>query len=415
MVVVGKKSWFGVMALALAAGCGGDDNGNGNADSATDGTARDGAAVDRLSPEEIATNTCGVIRRMTLTDAAGASITPAIVWDGNAFVVVWSDARSGTPDIFMTLVNPDGSRAGSATDMLVAHTLYASINPRVSPLGNSRYLLVWENCAGTDCAAGSSVGRVLVDGSGQALVPVGELTPLAVVQRRPYVTSGFGLSYVAYRDVVGVNTVARVVPLDANGAPTGDGAVFGGDNSGHYPFITAANGTLALISSRGIGQTDVVFDLLDQNLAVTRELVVRQGTRQATNPVAQWNGDGWILAWEDQDSGDVLIQETATTADASSAVQPRIVDNGNSNWPMLASDGKDTVIAYYGFPADAQAFVARVDRSGQQVGTPVQISQTGGRARYPSIAYSGNTDDGFGTVWQDEKSGEVVYAQVVCR
>lgn len=409
MVGVGSRCFStGLATLALIVGCGG--SGSSTIDGATDGSVADG----QVTPDVLA-NTCGVVRRVPITNGAGASMWPAVVWDGNAFVVVWSDARSGTPDIFMTFMNPDGSRARGATDMMVAHTAFASISPRVSPLGNSRYLLVWENCAGTACADGSSVGRVVVDGNGQNVVPVGELTTLAAVQRRPHIIAAFGLVYLAFRDVAGNNVVSRVVPLDTNGAPVAAGAVFGANTAAQYPFITAANGTLALIYSRGIGQTDIVFDLLDQNLGVSRELVVRQGTRQATNPAAQWNGSGWTLAWEDEDSGEVLVEETVTAAEASSAGQLRPVDTANSNWPMLASDGTNTVIAYYGFPADAQVFVARVDHTGLPIGAPVQVSQTGGRARYPSIAYSGNADNGFGIVWQDEKTGEVVYAQVVCR
>jgi hypothetical protein len=412
------SQWFvsGLMTLGLAVGCGGSSSssGDGAIDAAVvDGSGNDGAG-DQLTQEVLA-NTCGVVRRMPLTSADGASMWPAVVWDGNAFVVVWSDARSGSPDIFMTFINPDGSRARGATDMMVAHTPYAAISPRVSPLGNSRYLLVWENCAGTACAGGSTVGRVVVDGNGQVVVPVGELSTLAVVQRRPHVIAAFGLVYVAFRDVVGNNVVSRVMPLDLNGTPLAAGAVFGANTAAQYPFVTAANGKLALIYSRGIGQTDIVFDLLDQNLGVSRELVVRQGTRQATNPVAQWNGNGWTLAWEDQDSGEVLVEETVTGAEAASAGQLRPIDTANSNWPMLASDGTNTVIAYYGFPADAQVLVARVDRTGQPIGTPVQVSQTGSRSRYPSIAYSGNADNGYGIVWHDEKTGEVVYAQVVCR
>ena len=136
-------------------------------DAYTDGaaaldSAQAGAAgILTLSPlppgQHAAPGTCALLNRVQLTNAPGASKAPALVWTGVAYVVVWSDARNGTPDIYATWIAPDGSRIAGAADTMVAHTGLAAGSPRVAPFGAGQYLLVWENCETADptCSTGT--------------------------------------------------------------------------------------------------------------------------------------------------------------------------------------------------------------------------------------------------------------------
>ena len=377
---------------------------------AGDADAQAGAAV-RAAP-----GTCAVLKRAPLTSSGGSAMTPSIVWTGDSYLVVWNDARTGSADVYITWVNPDGSRNAGATDMMVAHSGFVTTGAKVSPLGNGRYLLVWEDCKPTlpDCVDGTSVDALVIDKSGAPQDAIINVTDFADVQRRPYLVSALGGAYAAFRDVVNAAFVAKVVRFTGTGTLAPDTITLDSTSTGLYPYVTSGNGELAVVYARGTSTVQIVLTRLSASLASLRELVVRSGPSIATNPVTQWNGTGWVVAWEAESSGDVLVETALASADASAVGPANPVQNSNSNWPAVASNGKDTVVAYYGFFNDAQIMLARLDNSGQMVGSVIQVSDNTSRARYPAVAYSDQSGD-FGVVWPDETSGEIVFAEVECR
>ena len=386
-----------------------------------DAAEGDVAGMLTLSPlppgQHAAPGTCALLNRVQLTDAPGAAATaPALVWTGVAYIVVWSDARNGTPDIYATWIAPDGSRIAGAADTMVAHTGLAAGSPRVAPFGAGQYLLVWENCETADptCSAGTSVDKVIFDQTGQDVGAIASLTALAQVQRRPYVVSAFGGAYVTFRDLNGTTVDTQIVPLDATGAVKTGAITLGADSAGMYSFLTFANNQLALTYSHGLAPVDIVLDLLDASLTVTHEIVVRDDPTDATNPIVAWNGTGWTVAWEDQQTGDSQVRTSAVTADASAATAPQNLQDDEGNWPQIASDGTNSMIAFYGFPSVAAILLGRLDGTGRRIGGIMQISDDVDNAKFPAIAYNDQNQD-FGVVWEDETAGEIFYGEVECR
>jgi hypothetical protein len=255
---------------------------------------------------------------------------------------------------------------------------------------------------------------VLFDQTGHDVGAITSLTASAQVQRRPYVVSAFGGAYVTFRDLSGTTVVTQIVPLDATGAVKTGAITLGADSAGMYPFLTFANNELALTYSRGLAPVHIVLDLLDSSLAVTHEIVVRDDPTDATNPVVAWNGTGWTVAWEDQQTGDTQVRTSVVTAGASAATAPRNLQDDDGNWPQIASDGTDSMIAFYGFPSEAAILLGRLDGAGQGIGDIMQVSDDVDDAKLPSIAYNDQNRD-FGVAWEDETSGEIVYGEVECR
>jgi hypothetical protein len=356
-----------------------------------------------------------MVQRRTVS-AGGPTQTPSISWSNGSYQVVWNDSRAGNADVFTTWLNRDGSRRAGASDTLVAHTGVVTTAVRSSPLSNGRSLFVWEDCrpALPECADGTSVAVLTVDQNGTPVGAATSLTGVADVQRRPYVVSALGGAYVSFREVVGATTVARVVHLDDSGALTADSINLGGESAGLYPFIASGNGELAVVFSRGVASGDIVLTRLNAALAPLASLVVRTDATPATNPVTVWNGSGWMVAWEEATAGSVQARTALATADASSVSASRLLQASEGDWPQVASRGGDTGVAFYGFPNNAQIMFARLNSAGQGVGPVIQISDDSGRARIPSIATSDRSGD-FGIVWSDEKSGELIFAEVECR
>jgi hypothetical protein len=359
---------------------------------------------------------CTVLESTTVTNAPGASTRPAIAWTGSAYLLVWADQRDGGSDLFMTTLDMHGGRAGGAADVKIAHMATPLGGPELARLSDGHFMVVFETCASPACDdTAMGVGAVVLGPDGQPSGAPLELVGQAAVQRRPYVVAAFGGAYATFRDLDGATIVPRVLPLGTTGAASGAPVTMGGGAEGLYPHLAAGGDRLALVYRKSSGTPDIVLALLDQSLAVKSELPVRTGiAADATNPVAAWNGGGWTVAWEDQSQGpDPFIMGTAATPDNASAFPPATVSEGNGNWPAIASNGRNTFVAYYGFAGGAQIMLARLDNAGRRAGDVLQVSAEPAHGKYPTITHN-EVDDELGVAWQDEGSGEIGFARVKC-
>jgi hypothetical protein len=241
-----------------------------------------------------------------------------------------------------------------------------------------------------------------------------ELSAPLVIQRRPYVTAGFGGAYATFRDVAGAMVVPRVVRLGADGTASPTSATMGGGAEGLYPHLAFGGDRLAMVYRRTGASPEIVLDILDQGLAVQNEVVIRSGNpADATNPVVAWTGQSWSVAWEDLATGEPRIMVSVVAADGSSALTGSIAFGGNGNWPAIVSNGRMGVVAFYGFPAGAQIMLTRVDGAGEPVGGLLQITDEPDHGKYPSLAHD-DVDDEIGVVWQDDTAGTIGFAHVKC-
>ena len=94
---------------------------------------------------------------------------------------------------------------------------------------------------------------------------------------------------------------------------------FDNTSDGHYPHVAVSPDRVALVYQRNKPLPEIVLALLDPQLTLQREVVVRPGfDAPATNPVVQWNFQRWVLAWEDAREGDEEgIYATVATGDGS--------------------------------------------------------------------------------------------------
>src|SRR6185369_16161497 len=105
------------------------------------------------------------------------------------------------------------------------------------------------------------------------------------------------------------------------------------------------------------------------------------------------------------------IMSTVATADNASAFPPAAVSEGNGNWPAIASNGRDSFVAFYGFAGGAQIMLARLDNTGRRAGEVLQVSAEPAHGKYPTITHNA-VDDELGVAWQDDGSGEIGFARV---
>ncbi len=192
---------------------------------------------------------------------------PSIAWTGTGYLVAWGDARGGSMDIYGTMLAPDGTRTGSMQDVLLADTAGQASSPEIAATGDGGFVVVFEDCdsaGGTGNCSVQSV-RVGADGSPQG-GPV-MVSPPVPVQRRPYVATGHGQTYVTFRDKVDAGgmqkTMARLTTLDAGGAATGPGVLVHMQSNGQYPHVAIGPSQVALVYQRENPSAEIVLALYD--------------------------------------------------------------------------------------------------------------------------------------------------------
>jgi hypothetical protein len=424
----------GIVLFAWVEGCGGNADQIPIPDGGTGGEGGEGGEPDAgtnldaddpdpdAEPEDAPPSACPVFTPQRVTNAAGASGQPAIHWNGTNYLVVWADERGGGSDIYATWLTPTGMPMAGFGDVRIADTAQQATSPEIVPLpGGQGYLVVFENCNGTTtatCTAGSVESVVLgTDGRPNGQAPV-VVSPMAAEQRRPYLAVGHGQIYVTYRDRVAASgatparTVARLARLDSTGAQIAPVVTFDETSDGHYPHVAVSPDRVALVYQRNKPDPEIVMALLDPQLTLQREVVVRPSfDAGATNPVVQWNVQRWVLAWEDErEDGLAGIYATVATGDGSQVDPPQRAYEENGNWPAIASGGLMTsLIGFYGFPGQ-RIFLARVQATGMLKPGQVVIDDVG---RFPAVVYNDSADE-YAVVYQNERINEVMFVRFKC-
>jgi hypothetical protein len=423
---------FSGLVLVLASACGGNADDVQTADAAVEPPDPDAAAPGPdgggNAEPDAPVSACPVIPAKRLTTAPGVSTQAAILSAGSNYLVVWGDGRAGgaSQDIYGVMLTAQGERLSGSEDVLLADTPQAALSPEVAPLpAGGGFVLTFESCAQiTDdgCQGGSAVATVLLDAQGK---PVGAPTAPTIVsqavsvQRRPYLASGNGKLYIAYRDQIAgaggaATTVARLSTLDANGAQEGPGVVADMASNGQYPHVAVGPDQVALIYQRTKPKTEIVLAQYDPALAFQREIIVRPGMdSDATNPVVQWNTNRWVTAWEDQRAGeDPLIFATVVDQQGQALPAQEAYDE-NGNWPTIASGMMTSLIGFYGYPGQ-RVFLARMEPNGRL--KPGQVVLDTGK--FPAVAYNatgGTRGMGeYAVVYENETLQEIMFARFEC-
>ncbi len=377
--------------------------------------------VDAAGEEEDAPpSACPVIRPLRVSDAPGVSREPAILWNGTNYLVVWADERNGGSDIFGTLLSRDGQRVAGMSEQVLVDTAQSATSPEIVklPPPAEGYLLVYENCempTATDCAQGS-VGAVVLGADGKPTGAPITISPAVAVQRRPYLATGHGNVYVAYRDRTAATatemarTVARVTRLDSSGMPVEPMITLDEASDGLYPHVAVSPDRVAVVYRRDKPEAQIALALFNPALTLERELVVRPGfDAEATNPVVQWNDSRWVVAWEDEREGEAAIFATVATADGSTVQPPQRAYDENGNWPTIASGGMMTsLIGFYGYPG-RRVFLARLQASGMLKPGQVVIDH----GSFPAVTYNEAADE-YAVVYQSDDVDEIMFARFKC-
>ncbi|MCG5053467.1 MAG: hypothetical protein KA712_10950 [Myxococcales bacterium] len=360
------------------------------------------------------------------TLGVGASVAPALLWGDNRFTVLWGDAREDAPGIYLRRLSAEGLPEGIADVQVGAGTIRAK-NPEIAPHAGG-YLVTWEDCTqivqgkdGPECASWLVNARLL----DATFAPTGTVKLMAEtrpIERRPYVLSALGKTFVTFRDSDPNDATKRewikvfAVDAAADALATPPPKLF--DVAGlstRFPFLSTNGTHLAVAYVTGEGPSELSLALLDGNLSLVQEAKLRTGIPgPATNPQAAWLGSEWLVTWEDSRGGQERIWAAFVAGNATSVRTAfSVFDSvGLSSWPTLGFDGTNALVAFHAFPDGAQVIGQQYTPAGVALRGPIGISplrvQNG---RFPVVVHTGTE---YAVAYVDRKSSRIGFLRMPC-
>jgi len=358
----------------------------------------------RVSPAGLVRDTAGI----PIATGAQVSVYPAVAWDGANCLVVWqSGITSGFSDIRGARVSPAGTVLDTA-GIAVSTADSAQVSPAVA-FDGANYLVVWEDERSGPAA---DIYGARVSTAGSVLDPAGiVVSPADLWQGAPSVAFD-GTNYlIAWDDLRGsASTDVYAARLSRDGVlldPTGL-VVSGAANAQTTPAL-ACDGTNCLavwkdvrsitsadIYGARIGPSGVVLDSI--GIAVTATVNVQY------YPAVAFDGTNYLVAWADDRNGDYDIYG-ARISEAGAVLDPAALAistaDGDQGAPVLGFDGANYLVAWEDERSGnySDVYCARVAPNGSVLDPAgIAVSSKGNLQEAPAVAFDGANHL---VVWQD--------------
>ena len=307
--------------------------------------------------------------------------SPSITFGDTNYLVVWLDDRMGTPDIYGARINRTGIVLDSGGIFISSYGEEENF-PLVAFDGNN-FLVVWEDArSGTDIY----IYGARVDQNGVLLDPTGiRISPIGYSQHNPAISFD-GINYLVSwedsRGVYGARVTQSGIILDTAGifvSPSGYDV---------FPSVTF-NGTNYLVawSERRSGSSyDILGVRMNQAGIVldTTSIILSTGTYWQQSSSIAFDGNNYLVVWEDgrnNYSSDIFGTRVSQNGQVLDLNGIAISSTGGS-LPSVAFDGTNYLVVWSG------VYGARVNQAGIVLDSnAITISNTGGSS--PSVAFDG--------------------------
>jgi hypothetical protein len=352
----------------------------------------------------------------TILDEVGIAVStevgneeePAVAFDGTNYLVVWTDRRSGSLDIYGCRVGTDGTVLDPG-GIAISAPADAQLNPAVA-FGDTVYLVTWTDWR--DGNANIYAARVTMDGT--VLDPSGfAVCDTTLEQAYPSVSSD-GSGWLAvwhdYRsgqaDICGSRVAADGTVLDPGGVMVSASAT-----DEFYPDI-AFNGTNYLVAwddEPGATSRDVFAARVapDGTVLDPAGIAVSTVARQQELAAVSSDGSNYIVAWIDYRGGGTWdtygarINGAGTVIDASGL--PICTDPSQQYAPDVAFNGTNWLVAWHDSrngPKDIYGMRVATDGSNADP-SAFAVSTSAAYQSQPALAFDGGN---YLAVWHEWRS-----------
>jgi hypothetical protein len=245
---------------------------------------------------------------------------PVTAWDGENFFVVWQDKRTGNRwDIYGARVTPEGQVLDSEGILVAKGKFYDQVSPNLSFDGEN-YLVIWR---GKKSSSAYSIYFKRVSKNGEVLdvnpIPINPSTrdqasPSIAFNGENYLVVWQDFRNGKYWDTYGSRVTPSGEVLDAKAIPISLQSKEYGWNQ--YRPVVSWDGNFFLViwvasidkewylEGKRVNGNGGIADILD----ITIE---RENNTNKTNPALRWDGDQYLLVWEEEPEGESKIYGTS--------------------------------------------------------------------------------------------------------
>jgi hypothetical protein len=353
----------------------------------------------------------------------------AFLWDGDHYLVVYTDHSQGNGDLASVKLDANGSPISAP--VFINASGHVSTLPSMVKEGDG-YVVAWQEGRSDDSPPVTvQIRRLDADGN-----PVGNIRQIETtsIEARPVLATAYDKIALAWIDDLGtpaapakVAKVAFVRSDDFNfeGAGPVELTPDSGNHQNSFPTLAANDdGTLSVswVSDTSSVYTATVGD----DLAVSAPALLYTSNFIAQQTDLVGTGGDLFTAWEDlsgeMDTGRERIRGAWSPPDAE-ASECGIVHElytGSANWPRLAWNGSSVAVVYYQYrDFGSQIYLTRYAPDGSRVDdADIQFTNVAGHAKYPDIVLRRSDLDGdhYGLGWISDHTGvqRVYFQPIVC-
>jgi hypothetical protein len=346
---------------------------------------------------------------LPLNASTAAQTWPAVAFDGQNFLVAWQDFRAGgsNSNIHGTRVSPTGAVL-DASGIVICAEPFAQATPSMAFDGQN-YFLVWQDQragGGAHIFGGrvSPAGAVL-DGPGFAVSsPISvELSPAVAFDGSNYLVvwqdDRSGLSY----DIYGTRVSPSGAVLDASGF-----AIVSTSLSQQAPALAFDGQNYVVVWQDA--RTDGAFDIYGARVApdrtVSTSFPVSRGTGGQVNPAVASGGGVTLAIWSDSrtsSAADLYGARLGASGGPIEAAGFLVATSANAQLaPAVASSGQDYLVVWQDDRGGAyDIYGVRVDAQGTVLDPlGIAISSAVNNQTSPAAVYDGQS---YFVVWQDQR------------
>jgi hypothetical protein len=338
----------------------------------------------------------------------------AVAFDGENYLVVWSDDRGGiSSDIYGMRVTPAGKLL-DPTAIVIAAAETDQLSPALA-FDGTNYLVVW----GEETSMDLDIRGARVTPAGVVLDPAGigisggwyeQLTPAVAFDGINYlvVWEDWRTSHNGY--IAGARVTPAGVVLDPGGI-----VISSADGNQWSPAL-AFDGENCLAvwqDSRGGDHSDIYgARVTSEGVVLDTEGIAISIVAQAQSPALAFDSVSYLVVWEDYrndpDTSDIYgARVTPAGVVLDTAGIPISTAVGDQRYPALAFDGSNYLAVWEVVspnPDTSDIHGARVTPAGVVLDTAgLMISTVAGWQEPPAVASDGGN---YLAVWQDARGGQ---------
>jgi hypothetical protein len=345
-----------------------------------------------------------------ISAALSYQYSPKVSHDGTNFLVVWTDQRNGSTDIYGARV----SDAGVVLDtggIPISTASSSQVNPAVAYDGTN-FLVVWEDYRSSTTydiygARVSGAGSVL-DVSG---IPISTATNDQRLPSVAYNGANFLVvwqdlrSGTGYTDIYGARVSGAGTVLNTSGI-----LISNAINAQEYPAVTY-NGVDFVVAwqDRRSGTNYDIYGARVSGTGVVRNpsgIPISTAVNDQRTPALAREGTNCLIVWHDTRSYDIYgarMNSTGTVLDTNGILISTASSSASS--PAVAHDGTNYLVVWddYTYPNSSNIHGTQVGNTGTVLGTNgISVSRSANGQYTPTVAHDGTN---FLVVWQDRRNG----------